>query len=218
MGVHGVHRAGRYGGTEAVRTLLCSCPGSSAGPNVCRSRRTRDLDLAPPASGPVGPLQYDGPPSVNELADRLEVAPTTVSLMVSELARPVFWATTDAADRRRRIIAVARPYAEPIRAWLSGSATAWEHVMSDLSPAERATVVTAPALQRRWITERERGADRRSEIDPSGRGLSGGAGAGPPPERSDPAQRRRRERPGRGARPLARVGVVPRDLVIICWL
>jgi DNA-binding MarR family transcriptional regulator len=141
---------------EAVRTLLLLMPRL-----VGRAKRLpippelRDLDLAPRHLALLAHLEYDGPASVNELADRLEVAPTTVSLMVSELARPcVLERTADPADRRRRIIAIAPAYAEPIRTWLSGSATAWEHVMSGLSPAERATVVTAlrsfeAALERR---------------------------------------------------------------------
>jgi DNA-binding MarR family transcriptional regulator len=130
---------------EAVRTLLLLVPRL-----VGRAKRLpipqemRHLDLAPRHLALLAHLEYDGPASVNELADRLEVAPTTVSLMVSELARPgVLERTTDPADRRRRIVAIAPAYAAPIRAWLSGSATAWEHVMSELSPGERATVVTA---------------------------------------------------------------------------
>ncbi|MET9461468.1 MarR family winged helix-turn-helix transcriptional regulator [Streptomyces canus] len=104
----------------------------------------RDLDLAPRHLALLAHLEYDGPAGVNELADRLEVAPTTVSLMVSELARPgILRRATDPSDRRRRIIAIAPDYTEPIRTWLSGSATAWEHVMNNLSPTERTTVVTA---------------------------------------------------------------------------
>jgi DNA-binding MarR family transcriptional regulator len=130
---------------EAVRTLLLLMPRL-----VGRAKRLpmppqlRDLDLAPRHLALLAHLEYDGPASVNELADRLELAPTTVSLMVSELVRPgVLGRTADTADRRRRIIAIAPAYAAPIRAWLSGSATAWEHVMSGLTPTERATVVTA---------------------------------------------------------------------------
>ncbi|WP_343998417.1 hypothetical protein [Streptomyces thermocarboxydovorans] len=78
------------------------------------------------------------------MADRLEVAPTTVSLMVSELSRPgILQRTADPADRRRRIVAIAPAYAAAIGEWLSGSASAWERVMRDLSPAERATVIKA---------------------------------------------------------------------------
>jgi DNA-binding MarR family transcriptional regulator len=64
--------------------------------------------------------------------------------MVSELSRPgVLQRTVDPADRRRHIIAIAPAHAATIGQWLSGSASAWERVMSDLEPAERATVITA---------------------------------------------------------------------------
>ncbi|WP_432164253.1 MarR family winged helix-turn-helix transcriptional regulator [Streptomyces tendae] len=88
-------------------------------------------------------LEYDGPTSINELAARLAVAPTTVSLMVSELSRPgVLQRTADPADSRR-IVTITPAYAAPIGEWLSGSAPAWERVMRGLDPAERATVITA---------------------------------------------------------------------------
>ncbi|WP_082802090.1 MarR family transcriptional regulator [Herbidospora cretacea] len=168
---------------EAVRTLLLLMPRL-----VGRAKRLpippelRDLDLAPRHLALLAHLQYDGPASVNELADRLELAPTTVSLMVSDLARPgVLERTADPADRRRRIIAIARPYAEPIRAWLSGSATAWEHVMSGLSPADRATVVTALRSFEAALDHRERqpnaepqnAGEREGAKAPSQRGVRG---------------------------------------------
>lgn len=130
---------------EAVRTLLLLMPRL-----VGRAKRLpippalQGLDLAPRHLALLAHLEYDGPAGVNELAARLEVAPTTVSLMVSELSRPgILRRTTDPADRRRRIVAVAPAYAAPISQWLSGSASAWESVMRDLSPAERATVIAA---------------------------------------------------------------------------
>ncbi|MFF3503472.1 MarR family winged helix-turn-helix transcriptional regulator [Streptomyces sp. NPDC003247] len=130
---------------EAVRTLLLLMPRL-----VGRAKRLpvppalQALDLAPRHLTLLAHLEYDGPTSVNDLAARLEVAPTTVSLMVSELSRPgVLQRTADPADRRRRIIAIAPAYAPPIGQWLSGSTSAWEHVMRGLTPAERATVITA---------------------------------------------------------------------------
>jgi hypothetical protein len=64
--------------------------------------------------------------------------------MVSDLSRPgVLRRAADPADRRRRIIAIAPAYTAPIGEWLSGSASAWERVMRDLRPAERATVIAA---------------------------------------------------------------------------
>ncbi|MFD7466925.1 MarR family winged helix-turn-helix transcriptional regulator [Streptomyces tendae] len=130
---------------EAVRTLLLLMPRL-----VSRAKRLpipaalQGLDLAPRHLALLAHLEYDGPTSVNELAARLEVAPTTVSLMVSELSRPgVLHRTADPADRRRRIVAIAPAYAAPIGAWLSASTSAWENVMRGLDPAERATVVNA---------------------------------------------------------------------------
>ncbi|GAA1588743.1 MarR family winged helix-turn-helix transcriptional regulator [Actinomadura kijaniata] len=149
---------------EAVRTLLLLMPRL-----VGRAKRLpippalRGLDLAPRHLALLAHLEYDGPASVNELAARLEVAPTTVSLMVSELARPgVLERTADPADRRRRIIAIAPAYTAPISEWLSGSASAWESVMRGLDPAGRATVVNA---LRAYEAALEQGAGRHRDAD-----------------------------------------------------
>jgi len=104
----------------------------------------RGLDLAPRHLALLAYLQYEGPLTVSQLADRLEVAPTTVSLMVGDLSRNgVLTREEDDTDRRRRIVAIAPDYAEPIRDWLSGSASAWTEVLSALTPADRAKVVAA---------------------------------------------------------------------------
>jgi DNA-binding MarR family transcriptional regulator len=80
---------------------------------------------------------------VSQLADRLEVAPTTVSLMVGDLSRRgILTRQEDDADRRRRIVAIARGFTAPIAEWLSGSATAWAEVLAALTPADRAMVVS----------------------------------------------------------------------------
>lgn len=130
---------------EAVRTLLLLMPRL-----VGRAKRLpmppalRGLDLAPRHLALLAHLEYDGPTGINELAARLEVAPTTVSLMVGELSRTgVLQRAADPADRRRRIVAITPAYAASVTEWLSGSASAWESVMRRLDPAERATVVTA---------------------------------------------------------------------------
>ncbi|TDC49950.1 MarR family transcriptional regulator [Actinomadura sp. KC345] len=130
---------------EAVRDLLLLMPRL-----VGRAKRLpvpsalRSMDLAPRHLALMAHLEYDGPTSVNELAARLEVAPTTVSLMVGDLSRlGVLERTVDPADRRRRVVAIAPAYTGPIAEWLSGNASAWEHVMRGLAPAERATVVAA---------------------------------------------------------------------------
>jgi DNA-binding MarR family transcriptional regulator len=142
---------------EAVRALLLLMPRL-----IGRAKRLpipptlQGLALAPRHLALLANLEYDGPATVNELASRLELAPTTVSLMVSELSRPgVLERAADPADRRRRIIAIAPAYAASIGEWLSGSASAWESVMRDLRPAERATVI---ATLRAYEATLERGA------------------------------------------------------------
>jgi len=128
---------------QAVRSMLLLMPRL-----VGRAKRLpvpdalRGLDLAPRHLALLAYLQYEGPLTVNELAARLEVAPTTVSLMVGDLSRhAVLTRQEDQADRRRRIVAIASDYAAPITQWLSGSAAAWTEVLAALTPAERATIV-----------------------------------------------------------------------------
>jgi len=128
---------------QAVRSMLLLMPRL-----VGRAKRLpipaalRGLDLAPRHLALLAYLQYEGPLTVSQLADRLEVAPTTVSLMVGDLSRRgILTRNEDDTDRRRRIVAIAPNYAAPITEWLSGSATAWTEVLSALTPAQRATVV-----------------------------------------------------------------------------
>src|SRR6202021_3164921 len=73
---------------QAVRSMLLLMPRL-----VGRAKRLPvpaalwGMDLAPRHLALLAYLQYDGPLTVSELADRLEVAPTTVSLMVGDLSR-----------------------------------------------------------------------------------------------------------------------------------
>jgi DNA-binding MarR family transcriptional regulator len=128
---------------QAVRSMLLLMPRL-----VGRAKRLpvpkalQGMDLAPRHLALLAYLQYEGPLTVSELADRLEVAPTTVSLMVGDLSRRgILTREEDDADRRRRIVAIAPDYAAPITEWLSGSAVAWTEVLEALTPAQRATIV-----------------------------------------------------------------------------
>jgi DNA-binding MarR family transcriptional regulator len=128
---------------QAVRSMLLVMPRL-----VGRAKRLpvpnalQGMDLAPRHLALLAYLQYEGPLTVSELADRLEVAPTTVSLMVGDLSRRgILTREEDDADRRRRIVAVAPHYAAPIAEWLSGSAAAWTEVLEALTPAQRSTIV-----------------------------------------------------------------------------
>ena len=128
---------------QAVRSMLLLMPRL-----VGRAKRLpvpdalRGLDLAPRHLALLAHLQYEGPLTVSQLAGRLEVAPTTVSLMVGDLSRHgILTREEDDADRRRRIVAIAGGYARPITQWLSGNAAAWTEVLAALTPPERATIV-----------------------------------------------------------------------------
>ena len=128
---------------QAVRSMLLLMPRL-----VGRAKRLpvpdalRGLDLAPRHLALLAHLQYEGPLTVSQLAGRLEVAPTTVSLMVGDLSRHgILTRQEDDTDRRRRIVAIAGGYARPITQWLSGNAAAWTEVLAALTPPERATIV-----------------------------------------------------------------------------
>jgi len=128
---------------QAVRSMLLLMPRLvGRAKRLPVPRALRGMDLAPRHLALLAYLQYEGPLTVNQLAERLEVAPTTVSLMVGDLSRRgILTREEDDADRRRRIVAIAPGYAEPISEWLSGSATAWTEVLGALTPAQRATIV-----------------------------------------------------------------------------
>jgi DNA-binding MarR family transcriptional regulator len=100
------------------------------------------LDLAPRHLSLLSYLLFDGPLTVNELAARLEVAATTVSLMVGDLSRrAVVERTEDDADRRRRIVRIADDRRSAVEAWLGAGARTWRQVLAPLTAAERRLVV-----------------------------------------------------------------------------
>ncbi|MFD6067719.1 MULTISPECIES: MarR family winged helix-turn-helix transcriptional regulator [Amycolatopsis] len=124
---------------DAVRALLLLMPRM-----VGRAKRIKvpdelqSLSLAPRHLSLLSYLLFDGPMTVNELAERLEVAPTTVSLMVGELTRKdVLDRREDETDRRRRIVAIAEGIRPAIDGWLAQGARAWQKALTPLTPAER---------------------------------------------------------------------------------
>lgn len=124
---------------EAVRTLLLLMPRM-----VSRAKRIRipdelqTLTLAPRHLSLLAYLLFDGALSVNELAARLEIAPTTVSLMVGDLAKKgVLERVEDPADRRRKIVSIAPAHAAAIDGWLGRSANAWRSALAPLDAAQR---------------------------------------------------------------------------------
>ncbi|ALO06375.1 regulatory protein, MarR [Streptomyces venezuelae] len=122
-----------------MRTLLLLMPRM-----VSRAKRIRipdelqTLTLAPRHLSLLAYLLFDGSLSVNELAARLEVAPTTVSLMVGDLAKKgVLERAEDPADRRRKIVSIAPAHSAAIDGWLGRSAGAWRAALAPLDPAQR---------------------------------------------------------------------------------
>lgn len=130
---------------DAVRAMLLTMPRLiSRAKKAPVPEQLRSLRLAPRHLSLLSCLLFDGPTPVKDLAARLEVAPTTVSLMVSDLQRQgVVERRTDPGDRRRSIVSISE---DPVTrgavdAWLASSARAWHQVLDGLSPQERATVV-----------------------------------------------------------------------------
>jgi DNA-binding MarR family transcriptional regulator len=141
---------------EGVRTLLLLMPRL-----VGRAKRTpvpeglKSLDLAPRHLSLLSYLLFDGPLSVNELAARLEVAPTTVSLMIGELSRKgVVDRREDEADRRRTIVSIAEANQAAVDAWLARGAQAWRTALEPLTPEQRKMFIDTLRAYEREITER----------------------------------------------------------------
>lgn len=136
-------QTGRLSADDTVRELLLLMPRL-----VGRAKRlpvpaqVRDLDLAPRHLSLLSYLLFDGPLTVSELAARLEVAPTTVSLIVGELSRKgVLVRREDDADRRRRIVDISPGSRRAISQWLLPGARAWQRALAPLTPAQRAMFV-----------------------------------------------------------------------------
>lgn len=130
---------------EAVRSMLLLMPRLAA-----RLKRTpipdrlRSFTLAPRHLSLLSYLLFDGPMAVGELASRLQVAPTTVSLMVSDLTRQgVLVRRSDPKDARRTIVDLTEDpeTRSAIESWLANGAKAWHAAFEPLSPEERAMFV-----------------------------------------------------------------------------
>jgi DNA-binding MarR family transcriptional regulator len=128
---------------DAVRDLMLLMPRM-----VGRAKRLplpaqlRSFDLAPRHLSLLSILLLDGPLTVSELAAKLGVAPTTVSLLIGDLSRKgVLVRREDEADRRRRIVDISAESRPAISEWLSPSMRAWRRALTPLTADERRTVV-----------------------------------------------------------------------------
>jgi DNA-binding MarR family transcriptional regulator len=128
---------------ESIRTLLLLMPRL-----VGRAKRAKipdelaGMSLAPRHLSLFAYLLFDGPLGVNDLAERLEVTPATVSLMVGELSRKgILERREDPDDRRRAIVTLADAHREAIDSWLARSARAWRQALEPLTAAQRSLFV-----------------------------------------------------------------------------
>jgi DNA-binding MarR family transcriptional regulator len=126
---------------EALRAVLLLMPQL-----IARIKRSgtppafQSLALGPRHLPLLAYLLYDGPMSVTELAERLEVAPATVSLMLADLSRPgLVDRRPDESDRRRVVVSIAPKHRTAIEGWLDAGAQAWRRTFEGMGPAERAS-------------------------------------------------------------------------------
>ncbi len=130
---------------DAIRSMLLLMPRVAARlKRIPLPERLQSMRLAPRHLSLLSYLLFDGPMQVSHLAARLEVAPTTVSLMVSDLVQQgVLVRENDPADRRRTIVGLTGDPVtrSAIERWLASGAAAWREAFEPLTPDERAVFV-----------------------------------------------------------------------------
>ncbi|NKY52819.1 MarR family winged helix-turn-helix transcriptional regulator [Nocardia vermiculata] len=115
----------------------------------------RSFDLAPRHLSLLTYVLFDGPLTVNQLAQRLQVAPTTVSLMVADLSRQgVVDRQPDESDRRRTLVTIAADHRASVAAWLGGADRGWRAALGPLTPEQRALVVSTLRAYEEAVAER----------------------------------------------------------------
>ncbi|MGI5168771.1 MarR family transcriptional regulator [Spirillospora sp. CA-253888] len=144
-----------------VRTMLLSMPRIVGAVKRIRvPEALRSFDLAPRHLSLLSFLLFDGPLGVSALAERLEVAPATVSLMVGDLGRQgILERRADPADRRRAIIAITEEHRPAIDAWLAVGADAWRAALEPLTPGQRRMFIETFARYERAAARGRAGAE-----------------------------------------------------------
>ena len=173
---------GGLGVDDGVRALLLLMPRL-----VGRAKRLappaalQALDLTPRHLSLLALLLSDGPDTVTSLAERLEVATTTVSLVVGDLAKKgVLQRHRDEQDRRRTIVDIADGHRPAVQEWLAPAADAWRTVIEPLTPEQRSLLVEALDAYDREVAAAQGGGPEDGPLHRrgGGRGAGGGAGGG----------------------------------------
>jgi DNA-binding MarR family transcriptional regulator len=150
-------QVGGLSADAAIRQVLLLMPRLvSRAKRLGAPERLRSLELAPRHLSLLSYLLFDGPLTVSDLADRLDIAPTTVSLLVGELAgKGVLTRHADDSDRRRRVVDIADESRDAIEQWLAPGARAWRSALGPLTPAQRSTFVATLHAYEQAISERD---------------------------------------------------------------
>lgn len=140
---------------EGIRTMLLLMPRLvGRAKRIPVPKQLRGLELAPRHLSLLAYLLFDGPLAVGELASRLEVAPTTASLLVGELSRKgVLERREDDQDRRRTIVSIADASRAAVQAWLASSATAWRTALEPLTAEQRGIVIRTLRVYEEAVSE-----------------------------------------------------------------
>lgn len=128
---------------DAVRELIMLFPRLvGRAKRIAPPEQLRTFDLAPRHLSLLSLLLLDGPQTVSQLATKLQVAPTTVSLLIGDLSRKgVLARREDDDDRRRRIVDIAPDSREAISEWLSPFAGAWRQALAPLTADQQRMLV-----------------------------------------------------------------------------
>jgi DNA-binding MarR family transcriptional regulator len=95
-----------------------------------------------------------GPLSITELAERMQVALATVSLVVSDLSEmALIERTTDEADRRRTCVSVTPAHRQLVSATLDHRLRPVQRTLDRLSEAERAAFIRGLVLLAEELNE-----------------------------------------------------------------
>ena len=140
---------------DSVRELLLLMPRMvSLAKKLPIPAELRGFALAPRHITLLAYLLFDGPLTVNELAARLEIAPTTASLMVGELSRQGVLARTECpVDRRRTVVSITENHRPAVQRWLAVGADAWRKALAPLTAEQRELFVATLRAYERAVAE-----------------------------------------------------------------